>query len=60
MKSLFVGHRFLKQAKIEGVIDLFEAMLSLANFLTAVAFSKGVRLIPAENKRTQLFAKRIS
>jgi len=34
MKSRFVGHRF--------VIDLFDAMPSRANFLTAVVFSKGV------------------
>jgi len=54
VKSLFVGHRFLKQAKLAGVPDHFEAIPSRANFLTAVAFSKGVRLIRAENKRTQL------
>jgi len=36
------------------IIDLFDAMPSRANFLTSVALSKGVRLIRAENKRTQL------
>jgi len=36
------------------VIDLFDETPSRANFLNAVAFSKTVRLIPAENKRTQL------
>ena len=41
MKSRFVGHRFLKQAN---------------SFVTSVAFSKrSVRLIRAENKRTQLY-----
>jgi len=33
------------------VIDLFEAKPSRANFFTAVAFSKSVRLIQAEKKR---------
>jgi len=37
------------------VIDLFKATPTRANFLTAVAFSKCVRLIQAQNKRTQLY-----
>jgi len=45
MKSRLVG--FLKQA-----IDLFNATPSRANFLTAVAFSKSVRLIATENERS--------
>jgi len=36
------------------MIDLFDATPSHANFLIVVAFSKTVRLIPEENKRTQL------
>jgi len=39
MKSPFVGHRFLKQAKKLTGIDLFGAKPSRANFLTADAFS---------------------
>jgi len=40
MKTRFVG--FLKQAKNHLSDNLFEATLSRANFLTAVAFSKTV------------------
>jgi len=36
------------------VIDLFDATPWHANFQTAVAFSKSVRQVPAENERTQL------
>jgi len=52
MKSQLVD--FQNKPRIAGVIDLCEAKPSRASFLTTVAFSKRVRQIPAENKRTQL------
>jgi len=52
MKSQFVG--FLKQDKNRVSDGPFDATPSRANFLTTIAFSKSVRLIPTENKRMQL------
>jgi len=47
--------------KIVGVIDLFDAMPSPANFLTAVAFSKECETNPSrEQKNAAVFANRIS
>jgi len=42
MKSRFVGDRFLKQVKNLVSDWSFRSNPSCANFLTAVAFSKGV------------------
>jgi len=42
MKSPFAGHRFLKQAKTRGS-DWCPRSNAIANLLTSVAFSKGLR-----------------
>jgi len=58
MKSRLV--RFKTSQRITWVTDLFDTTPSRANFLTAVAFSNSVRLIPADNKNTAVFANIIS
>jgi len=55
MKSRFVGHRFLKQAK-NGVSNWSFASKAIACWFPyrCCLFKKSVRLIRAENKRTRL------
>jgi len=58
MESRFVGHRFLKQAKIAWVIDLIDAMPSRANFPNAVCLlKKTLRLSEQRTKERSCVCK---